>query len=35
MRVESGKLAEVTAFFDAPTLADLWARVTPPVQPEG
>jgi uncharacterized protein len=35
MRVESGKLAEVTAFFDAPMLADLWARVTPPVQPEG
>jgi uncharacterized protein len=34
MRVEGGKLAEVTAFFDAPTLADLWARVPPHDPPE-
>jgi uncharacterized protein len=27
MRVADGKLTEVTAFFDAPPLEDLWARV--------
>jgi ketosteroid isomerase-like protein len=28
MRVEHGTITEVTAFFDAPTLADLFERVS-------
>jgi hypothetical protein len=35
MRVDRDELVEVTAFFDAPTVADLWARVPPLAEPGG